>query len=86
MKLRWTNDTFRITELGTIVTNVTVGSKDPGITSGTKLYTVTFRSDPESFEQNCVVAQKIVDSLEILRLGRSSEETGSGSAFICNPT
>jgi len=54
MKLRWTNDTFRITELGTIVTNVTVGSKDPGITSGIKLYTVTFRSDPESFEQNCV--------------------------------
>lgn len=83
-ELRWTNDTLRTTELGTIVTNTTLGSGEPGLTSRIKLYTVTFRSDPESFEQNCAVAQKMFESLKITALGASNEESGSGPAFICN--
>jgi hypothetical protein len=48
--------------VGTIVTNATLVTED---TSGSKLYTVTVMSDPETFEQNCAVAQKMADSLEI---------------------
>lgn len=51
-----------------------------------KLYTVTYSSDPKSFEENCIVAQKMVDSFEIKTIGKSNEESGSGPALICNPT
>lgn len=65
-EIRWTNDTLRSVELGTIAND--------------KLYTLAYYSDPKSFEDNCNVVKKIVDSFKITSL----DESHPFGLLICN--